>query len=139
MLCHRGVAEAASLAEFHRCLRPGGVLVLNLPAYRWLHSDHDEAVANARRYGRRELVHLLGAAGFAAVQAQYWNSILFPLMVLRRKLPRLGGASGASDVALLATPLERMCAACIALEGRLAAAGVRFPFGGSILATAVRP
>ena len=60
-------------------------------------------------------------------------------MVLRRKLLRARGRSGGSDVAVLWAPLERSLAACLAFEGRLAAAGVRLPFGGSILAIAVRP
>jgi len=139
VLCHRGVEERAALAGFRRSLKSGGVLVLNLPAYRWLHSAHDEAVDNARRYGRGEVLRLLRGAGFARVRARYWNSIPFPLMVLRRKLPRIGGAAGASDVALLAPPLERLLRACLALERGLGAIGLRLPFGGSILAIAVKP
>jgi SAM-dependent methyltransferase len=135
VLCHRGVDAPASLAEMRRCLRPGGMLVLNLPAYAWLHSAHDTAVDNARRYGRAELRHLLAAAGFAAVRAWYWNSFLFPLMVLRRKVWRRRG----SDVALLPAPVERAFGAVMALEGRLRRAGFAPPFGGSILAIAVKP
>ena len=41
VLCHEGVLEAEALGQMHRCLAPGGVLVLNLPAYRWLLSEHD--------------------------------------------------------------------------------------------------
>jgi hypothetical protein len=73
------------------------------------------------------------------VRAHYWNSLLFPVMVLRRKLAGVAASARGSDVALAWAPLERSLAACLALEGRLAAAGVRLPFGGSILATAVRP
>lgn len=139
VLCHRGVEEGAALGAFRRCLKPGGVLVLNLPAYRWLYSAHDLAVDNVRRYGRGEVVALLAAAGFAPVRARYWNSLLFPVMVLRRKLAGATASARGSDVALAWAPLERALAACLALEGRLAAAGVRLPFGGSILASAVRP
>ncbi|HXQ50245.1 MAG TPA: class I SAM-dependent methyltransferase [Stellaceae bacterium] len=139
VLCHRGVDERAALAEFRRCLKERGALVLNLPAYRWLYSTHDAAVDNARRYARGEVVALLAEAGFADIRAGYWNCILFPLMVARRKLGSALGASGASDVALLPAPLERLFVACLALEGGLRSAGLRFPFGGSILAVAVRP
>jgi SAM-dependent methyltransferase len=136
VLCHAGVDEAAALAEFRRCLTPGGVVVLNLPAYRWLFSAHDVAVANARRYARDEVLALLARAGFAAPRAVFWNSVLFPLMVARRKLAR---DTNASDVSLMPPAIERVFAAAIALERGLAAAGLRLPFGGSILATAVRP
>ena len=137
VLCHRGVDERAALEGFRRCLRPGGVLVLNLPAYRWLYSAHDIAVDNARRYARGELGRMLAACGFAGIRTRYWNTLLFPLMVLRRKLwPR---RPAASEVALLPEPVERAFGAVIALESRLAAAGLLPPFGGSILATAVKP
>jgi SAM-dependent methyltransferase len=138
VLCHRGVEEGAALAGFRRCLKPGGIVVLNLPAYRWLFSGHDVAVDNVRRYRRGELVALLAAAGFTVADAHYWNSFLFPLMVLRRKLPRGRGQAGGSDVALLVAPIERLFSACLALERGLEAAGIRLPFGGSILAIAVR-
>ena len=136
VLCHRGVDEAGALAEFSRCLRPRGVVVLNLPAYRWLHSAHDRAVDNARRYGRREVAGMLSAAGFGTVRAGYWNTFLFPLMVLRRKLGPRARSGSPSDVAILPAPLEAVFAALLALETRLREAGVGFPFGGSILAVA---
>lgn len=136
VLCHRGVDEAQALAGFRRCLKPGGLLVLNLPAYRWLASAHDDAVGNARRYGRAELRRRLAEAGFARIRARYWNGFLFPLMVLRRKLWR---RAGASDVELLPAPVERVFGAVVALERRLLGAGLSLPFGGSILAVAVKP
>jgi SAM-dependent methyltransferase len=139
VLCHRDVDERATLAAFRRCLKPGGAIVLNLPAYRWLYSAHDAAVDNARRYDRIELHDMLAAAGFAGIRSAYWNSFLFPLMVLRRKLWRQGGTVPRSDVALLPAAVERLFRAVTALEGRLLRAGHALPFGGSILAIAVRP
>src|SRR5215216_1304376 len=71
VLCHRDVDEHAALRQFHRCLAEGGVLVLNLPAYGWLMSRHDQAVYNVRRYTRRGLVRLLEASGFRVIHASY--------------------------------------------------------------------
>jgi SAM-dependent methyltransferase len=138
VLCHRDVDAGRALQGFRRCLKPGGLLVLNLPAYGWLYSAHDVAVDNARRFGRGELIELLAAAGFAEVRTRFWNSFLFPLMVVRRKLWRRGTA-GASDVELRSPPVERALGAVMALECRLVAADIFLPFGGSILASAVRP
>src|SRR5262245_61114434 len=101
VLCHRGVEEATALREFQRCLQPGGLLVLNLPAYGWLLSDHDLAVHNVRRYTARKLRALLESAGFTAIRTGYWNTLLFPLMVLRRKLGWRGEGKPASDVVLM--------------------------------------
>jgi SAM-dependent methyltransferase len=136
VLCHRDVDEARALGQFHRCLAAGGLLILNLPAYRWLMSRHDTAVYNARRYTRGDVVRLLQAAGFCPIFASYWNMMLFPLMVVMRKL--LPGGSG-SDVKLQPRLVEAMCRAATSLERSLMRAGIRFPFGGSILAVATKP
>jgi SAM-dependent methyltransferase len=136
VLCHRGVDEAQALGQFHRCLATGGVLILNLPAYRWLMSRHDTAVYNVRRYTRKQVVGLLRAAGFRPIFASYWNIVLFPLMVITRKL--LPAGSG-SDVKLQSGVVEAMCRAATALERGLMRRGIRFPFGGSVLAIATKP
>ncbi|HTI87739.1 MAG TPA: methyltransferase domain-containing protein [Alphaproteobacteria bacterium] len=135
VLCHRAVDEDRALAEAHRCLAPGGVLIVNLPAYRWMLSSHDTRVHNVRRYTRREVVDMLGRAGFARVWASYWNTLLFPMMVLKRKL--LGGE--ASDVHPFPAPVEFLFRSVLAIERAVLALGLRFPFGGSILAVAVKP
>jgi SAM-dependent methyltransferase len=93
VLCHRDVEERAALAQFHRVLCEHGVLILNLPAYSWLMSAHDKAVANVRRYTRPRLVQLLESAGFRVLLATYWNTILFPVMVLTRKLRSAAASS----------------------------------------------
>src|SRR6202012_379316 len=116
VLCHRNVDEAQALGQFHRCLAVGGVLILNLPAYRWLMSRHDTAVYNARRYTRKQVVGLLRAAGFRPIFASYWNVVLFPIMVMPRKL--LPAGSG-SDVKLQSGLVEAMCRAATAFERAL--------------------
>jgi SAM-dependent methyltransferase len=137
VLCHRDVDERAALAQFHRCLSDGGVLILNLPAYPWMLSRHDAAVYNVRRYTRRGAAHLLQAAGFRIVFASYWNIVLFPIMVLTRKLlPQ--GKGAASDVRLYPAPVEALCRAATGFERALLRCGMRFPFGGSLIALGVK-
>jgi len=138
VLCHRGVDQDAAVGHFHRCLAPGGLLVLNLPAYRWLFSGHDIAVDNVRRFGAGEVRRLLSAAGFTRIRTRYWNTLLFPLMVLKRKL---GGSRRAaqSDVASVPAPLDLIFRAAVLLEAKVASCGLRLPFGGSLLAIAVKP
>jgi SAM-dependent methyltransferase len=136
VLCHRDVNEALALGQFYRCLAAGGILILNLPAYRWLKSHHDAAVCNARRYTRTDVIRLLRIAGFRPIFASYWNMILFPVMVAMRKL--LPAGSG-SDVKLQPAIVEAVCRAATTVELGLLRAGIRFPFGGSVLAVAVKP
>jgi len=140
VLCHRAVDEARALAELHRVLAPGGTLLINMPAYQWLHSAHDRRVHNRRRYTRAEVRAMVAAAGFEAIEARYWNSLLFPVMVLQRKVLARGGEDEpASDVARFPPLLDAMFRAVLAAERGLMRAGLRFPFGGSILAVARKP
>jgi SAM-dependent methyltransferase len=133
VLCHGGVDEAAALGEFRRCLAGSGVLILNLPAYRWLMSHHDTAVYNVRRYTKGEVATLLHRAGFRPIFAGYWNTVLFPLMVATRKLLP---ADAGSDVKLQPGWVEALCRAATSVERGLMLTGLRFPFGGSVLAVA---
>lgn len=136
VLCHAGVDPAPALRELRRCLRSGGVLVLNLPAYQWLFSYHDERVNNVRRFNRTEVMRLLEEAGFAPIYTSYWNTFLFPVMALRRLLP--APAERESDVHLYPAPVEALFGALLACEGALLRTGLRLPFGGSLLAVARR-
>jgi SAM-dependent methyltransferase len=136
VLCHGSVDERKALADLYRCLAPGGVLVLNLPSYSWMLSAHDRAVGNVRRYTRRHVKRLLEDAGFTEVAASYWNSFLFPLMALRRKL--ITRRATTSDVMLYPAPLEFLFRAVMRLENLLLRYRVRLPFGGSVLARAVK-
>ena len=138
VLSHAAAEPDRALAEFHRVLRPGGLLVVNLPAYQWLASAHDIRVHNARRFTAGGARALLAAAGFADILTRYWNALLFPLMVVQRKL-LARGAGHQSDVALPPAWLNGGLHAVTALERKAAAAGLRFPGGGSVLATAISP
>lgn len=137
VLCHEDVNERSALREFHRCLAEDGWLILNLPAYRWMLSQHDAAVHNIRRYTASGLRRLLQAVGFQPIYVSYWNAMLFPLMVITRKLfPGTHGA--ASDVNLYPRPVDVLCRVATRVETVLLRAGMRFPFGGSVIAIAVK-
>lgn len=134
VLCHAAVAPLAALAEFRRVLRPGGRLVLNLPAYAWLMSAHDRHVHNARRFTARTTSGLLREAGFDRIRSGYWNSLLLPLMIVQRKI--LTNGNSVSDVAPFPPWLDARLHAMTRIERNLPAA---LPFGGSVLAIAEKP
>lgn len=128
--------QRAALAGLHRVIRPGGVVVVNLPAYQWMSSYHDISVGQVRRYSRKEARAMLKAAGFSLERATYWNTLLFPLMVVRRKL---WPAREASDVKAINPVVDKVFGWCLTLERRLISFGAALPFGGSVLLVARRP
>jgi SAM-dependent methyltransferase len=137
VLCHGGVDEERALAQLHRCLVADGLLLLNLPAYGWMMSAHDRAVYNVRRYTRRQVLALLRAAGFRPLFATYWNMLLFPIMVMTRKLLSAGPDAG-SDVELPSPVVDTIGRVATAIERAVLRAGIRLPFGGSIIAVAAK-
>ena len=78
----------SAIRELHRVLRSGGLLLLNVLAFRFLHSAHDEAVMTARRFRKKEVRSMLVENGFTIRRLTYWTTLLFPLAVLARTLRR---------------------------------------------------
>ena len=134
VLCHRAVDPAGALTELRRVLRPAGRLIVNMPAYNWLLSEHDRRVHNVRRCTSRQLTGLLRGAGFAGVRVAYWNGLLLPLLAIQRKL--LARHSSRSDVASFPPWLDAMLHGMTEIEHRLP---FGLPFGSSVLAIAERP
>lgn len=139
VLCHLGVAnDATALGELVRVLRPGGVLYLQLPAYEWLRSHHDEAVHTGHRYRTGEVRTLLRDAGLRVHRVTHANSALLPAAAAWRALNRLwsgSGGAGRSDVRPLAMPANALLRTALRLESPLIARR-DLPFGLSVIGVA---
>ncbi len=138
VLCHTGVDEIQALREFTRVLRPGGIVILQLPAFEWLRSEHDAAVSTKRRYTRAEIEGLLTQAGLTIQRSSYRNVLLFPVIVALRmwRRARVHAADPHSDVKPTPRALNRILTSILRAEFFLSTRLVRFPFGLSVFCVA---
>ena len=126
--------DEAALARVARPLKPGGRLLLTVPAYQWLWSDHDVDHHHHRRYGVGLLRRKAALAGLVVHRAGYFNTVLFPLIALARLLGKLtGGSVGNADTALPPPWLNRTLRTLFGVERRIVAR-TGLPFGTSVIA-----
>ncbi len=120
VLYHRAVGDyRAALRQFHRVLRPGGRVLLRLPAYDRLRGRHDAVIHTARRFTTGEVAASLHESGFVVERATYANTLLFPVALAKRLLERkTAGAPSRSDVAPNAPWLDWLLAWPLLAEAR---------------------
>ncbi len=64
-----------AIIELYRCLKPGGRLLVYVPAFQILYSQMDTHVGHFRRYRRKPLKRLLQDTGFDVGAAYYVDSL----------------------------------------------------------------
>ena len=71
-------------------LKPGGFLLLNVPALQALHGAYDEAAGHHRRYDRTTLAAEFAGTSLQILDLRYWGFLLLPALVLRRAVQKRG-------------------------------------------------
>jgi SAM-dependent methyltransferase len=138
VLYHRWVTDdRAAVAELARVLAPGGLLLVRVPALKMLWGAHDDAVHSRHRYTGGEIGALLRGAGLDVLELTYANTLLFPVLALRRTIDRWTGRHG-SDVSFLPAPIESAFLGILRAEARMVR-HVRLPIGASVLALGRKP
>ncbi|MDQ8199114.1 class I SAM-dependent methyltransferase [Pelagicoccus enzymogenes] len=78
--------DTAALDRVKRLLRPGGHAIITVPALPSMWSAHDDANHHFRRYTKDSLTQLAIANDLIVEQASYFNTTLFPLAYIERKI-----------------------------------------------------
>lgn len=130
--------DHAAFAEAHRVLKPGGSLVLSVPAYRWLWGPHDVALMHHRRYQLREVKRCVRLAGFRVTRASYGVFLLFPLVVILRISDRLSRRPATVSLPRVDSSQNHALVRLQSLESRLIAKGAPLPWGSSVVVVATK-
>jgi SAM-dependent methyltransferase len=129
--------DLASLRAIHMRLKPGGALLLTVPANPWMWSAHDAAHHHFRRYTRKQLEDLFLRSGLEVQLLSYFNTLLFPLVAAARvvgKITRKGSADDKLPSAWVDSTLNAVFGLEAGLIGR-----VPMSFGVSLVAVVRRP
>jgi SAM-dependent methyltransferase len=133
--------DSVALAELRRVSRPGGWLLVTVPAYQALWSMHDEANHHYRRYARRTLRTAAAGAGWEVQRMTSFNSLLLApaaavRLAQRRRRPI---ATYTPDVRRGPAWLNGVLVRPLRAEARWLAAGRTLPAGLSLLAVLHNP
>jgi SAM-dependent methyltransferase len=126
------VPDDQALRDLFRTLRPGGSLLVTVPALRILWSAHDVVNGHYRRYTLGELRSRVETAGFEVITATYFNTLLFPLILALRWLWRLRPKGTPSDFIEVPRPLNALLTGVFSLEEPFVGR-ITLPFGVSAL------
>jgi ubiquinone/menaquinone biosynthesis C-methylase UbiE len=131
--------DAAALAEFQRVLKPGGRVIITVPAYKGLWSGHDVALMHYRRYVAREVRERFEGAGLKVKRLSYAMTALYPVVWLFRKLERMKKSANPKAHLVQVTPgLNRMLVGLLAAENTLIGK-TNLPYGVTVFCMAQRP
>ena len=126
--------DEAALEGIARVLRPGGKLLVTVPAHQWMWSAHDVVNHHQRRYSKAALKRLIDRSPLQLEAIGYLNSLLFPVAVAERLASKLRGKDDA-NLAPPAAPINQALERIFAAERRLIGR-VPLPPGISLFAVA---
>lgn len=129
--------DAAGLGEIGRILRPGGRVLLFVPAFMFLWGTQDDVSHHRRRYTLSGLREVVRKSGLVVERATYANITFFVPILLGRTLMRVTGLRPESENNINVGPLNDMLGRILGAEGTLLKR-TNLPFGVSAICVARR-
>lgn len=130
--------DLLALKEIRRVLKPGGVLVLRVPANKFLMSAHDQHVHTARRYSKQELMTKIARSGLKLQLITFVHSPIFFGSLVKIFLEKARGQSDTTSVGTVNSKLNQMLTWILDSEGRMILKGLRIGMGQGLVAVAIR-
>ncbi|MEK7567335.1 MAG: class I SAM-dependent methyltransferase [Patescibacteria group bacterium] len=129
--------DKEALKKIESVLEPGGLVIITVPAYQFLWSEHDDVNLHKRRYTKKLMRTTIEAStGLTILRLSYFNTIFFiPIALIRLTKKAFGVRTGESDIIAMPPILNNMMAWLFGLEGKLLP-WLNFPFGTSLLCIA---
>lgn len=128
--------DVATLTELYRVLKRDGIILVTVPAYGFLWSEHDEALHHRRRYTAYELKNKMTAAGFDLIRVSYFITILFfPILFMRfwQNLFKTSVRPKTSHI-ILPSWLNSLLIVLLSFERVICCDVMNLPFGVSVVA-----
>ena len=136
LYCLDDRTERAALAEMHRVLKPGGLVMVNVAALDVLHGSHSTLTMEVRRYTKDRLRQRLTDAGFIVDRMTFTNMTMFAPAFAVRWLERVTGradTASESDLAVPPGPVNAVLNAALTAEAAVLRVA-NLPIGTSLLA-----
>jgi len=128
--------DSAAVQAAARALKPGGVLLVTVPAFPCLYIERDAFHGHKRRYTKKAFRALFADGRFRIRKFSYFNTVLFPPIAATRRLLKLFKMDKKGpDLFIPPGPVNAVLEGLFALE-RLSLSLFNLPFGLSLLCVA---
>lgn len=126
-----------TLQEVYRILQKDGLLIITIPAFKWLWSEWDKVLHHKKRYNKNDIINVLNKNHFTVIYATYLYSFLvLPTLIIRRVKQKFFRKKEYTSDFQLSNPLLNWIMSYISkIEFKLAQK-ITIPIGTTILVVA---
>jgi len=127
--------DSKSLTTVRKLMNNKGIILITVPAFQWLWSEHDVIHHHKRRYSKSELREKLDSSGFRIKYISYFNTLLFPFALVERIGQKIFSPSNPEILELPNNKINFLLEKIFSLE-TIFMNKISLPFGLSLVAIA---
>ncbi len=140
VICNANIRDAQVVGRLRRFMKPGGYLLLSVPAYRFLMGEHDKRVYQDKRYTPASVRKLIRQNDLIVEHLTCGVCLLFPLALMKRLSEKVFKKKKAehNEVKMPSKYINAFFLAIMRLENSLQSR-ISMPFGLSVIVLARKP